>query len=477
MASRHPPALNAAGRRLGMAHLPFSVFRRSGRKFFYVQYKNKKGGYLPAVSTKKTIEEEAIEVAFKWMRDGRPVRGGNISISIREALKTVESAADAEFICRELKRQGLLKVYVVANSQQAVDFGIFLRDFWEYDTSPYVRERLRKNHGIHRNYTVGQKLSVEKYWIPFFAERFLGDITRQDIENFIDDLAGRRIAHEEVLANGQTVSSERGLSAGRKNRILKAGTIPLRWAFAKEIIEKDVTASMTLFSEKSAERQILSPEVAAAIFRLDWADERVKLANMLASVTGLRAGEIQGLQVQDLGKDCLYIRHSWNRRDKLKTTKNNSDRKVELPFPGLLADLIGLAGRNPHGASMDSYVFWAEKTATKPIENRLLLAGLREALVKTGMSERSAGVYVFHGWRHFFASYMRNRLTDKLLQSETGHKSLSQLIRYSEHELAEDREKIRKAKKDAFGPLMTEQPLLPFAGESASMQQAQAGTI
>ena len=75
-------------------------------------------------------------------------------------------------------------------------------------------------------------------------------------------------------------------------------------------------------------------------------------------------------------------------------------------------------------------------------------------LVKTGMSEKSASVYVFHGWRHFFTSYMRGKLADKLLQSETGHKSISQLVRYSEHELAGDREKIQQVKKDVFGELM-----------------------
>ena len=451
-----------------MAHLPFSVFPRKGRKFFYVQFKNKQGGYLPAVSTKKTTEAEALEVAFKWWREGRPTKNANITISLREALRTVESPSDAEFICRELKRQGLLKVYVVAHTQQAADFGNFLRGFWEYDTSPYVRERLRKNHGIHRNYTVGQKLSVEKYWVPFFNGRFLGDITRQDIESFIDDLAARKIVTKQTLPDGQILTNERGLSAGRKNRILKAGTIPLRWAYAKEIIEKDVTASMTFFSEKSAERQILSPEIAVALFKVEWLDDRVRLANMLAAVTGLRAGEIQGLQVQDLGKDCLYIRHSWNRRDTLKTTKNNTCRIAELPFPEFIADLLRLASKNPHGVAMDSYVFWAEKTPAKPIENRLLLSGLRDALIKTGMSEKSASVYVFHGWRHFFASYMRGKLADKLLQSETGHKSLAQLVRYSEHELAGDREKIQKVKKDVFGELMTsQQPLLPFAGTNS----------
>ena len=59
-----------------MARLPFSISRRKGRKFFYVQFKNKKGGYLPAVSTRKTTEAEAIEVAFKWWRDGIPQKSG-----------------------------------------------------------------------------------------------------------------------------------------------------------------------------------------------------------------------------------------------------------------------------------------------------------------------------------------------------------------------------------------------------------------
>ena len=40
---------------------------------------------------------------------------------------------------------------------------------------------------------------------------------------------------------------------------------------------------------------------------------------------------------------------------------------VEVPFPGLMQELIELAKRNPHEHSMDSYIFWAEKKADKPI--------------------------------------------------------------------------------------------------------------
>jgi integrase len=421
-----------------MVHLPFSVSRRKGRRFYYVQFKGEKGEYLPAISTKQTTEAAAIETAFKWLREGIPSRKNDINVDLlmREALREIKTTSEADFVCRELKRLGLLKTYVIPMSKQDVDFVDFLYGFWDYDTSPYVKERLRKNHGIHRNYTTGQRCIAERYWEPFFRGRFLGDITRQDIENFMDDLAGR------------------AFSANWKNRILKTGTIALRWAFAKEIIEKDIASGITWFAGKAAERHILSPEIARAIFCVEWLDERSRIANLLAAVTGLRAGEIQGLRVQDLGKDCLYVRHSWNDRDRLKTTKNNEARMVEVPFPALLHELVKLAERNPHGTSMDSFVFWSRRSPSRPIANTRFVKGLRNALVKAGMDKDSVKIYVFHGWRHFFTAYMRDRLNEKLLQSQTGHKSLAMLGHYSDHLLEGDRERIRQAQMDVFGGLV-----------------------
>ena len=175
---------------------------------------------------------------------------------------------------------------------------------------------------------------------------------------------------------------------------------------------------------------------------------------MLAMVTGMRAGEIQGLRVQDLGKDCLYIRHSWSRWDGLKTPKTNESRTVEVPFQGLIQDLLVLAATNPHGQSMDGYVFWAVKMADKSMEASLFANGLREALINTGMSKESAKVYTFHGWRHYFTSYMRERITEKLLQQQTGHKTLVMLTHYSGHKIAGDRERIQQAQIETFGGLL-----------------------
>jgi hypothetical protein len=108
----------------------------------------------------------------------------------------------------------------------------------------------------------------------FLQRAFLGDIGATDIDAFINYIG------------------EKDLSASRKNGIIKAGTKPLRWAFSKGKIEADPTRGHILFSGEGIERNILSPVAATAAFRVDWPDERAKLANMLAAVTGMRQGEI-----------------------------------------------------------------------------------------------------------------------------------------------------------------------------------------
>jgi integrase len=425
-----------------MEHLPFCVFRRTGREFYYVKFKNESGVYAPAVSTRQKTKAAAIATAYEWLKSGKPTaEGGRIALAITDALRQIQTVVEADFICRELKRKGLLKEFTVTGSSRDVDFPSFLKNFWDFDSSPYVKEKLRKNHGIHKNYTIGQELIIEKYWVPFFRGRLLGSITRQDIDEFIDDI------------------SERKLSAARKNSVLKAGTIPLRWAFFKEMLGNDVAKNIMWFSGDSKKRPILTPEVVEDIFRTEWKNERARLANLLSAVTGLRSGEIQGLQVQDLRTDCINVRHSWNNRDGLKTTKNNETRVVEVPFPGLICDLLILAGKNPHGMTTDSFVFWSREVSSRPMQGVRFVNGLRNALVKTGMSREAAKVYVFHSWRHFYTSYMRNRLDVKLVQSQTGHKTLDMVNHYSEHELAEDREKIRQAGLEVFGALVPQSRL------------------
>lgn len=151
---------------------------------------------------------------------------------------------------------GWLKSYVLAESPAAQDLIMFLSDFWNWETSPYIKEKKRKNHSIHRCHCTAQYQAIFRYWQPFFKSRFIGDIKTADIDAFILHLA------------------DKNLSASRKNHITQAGTKPLRWAFSKGLIETDPTRGHILFSGKDKERHVLSPTAATAAFHAEWKDER-----------------------------------------------------------------------------------------------------------------------------------------------------------------------------------------------------------
>jgi integrase len=431
---------------------PFSVFKRADRPCYSVSFKDDNGKYITPISTKKKNESEAIETAFQWLKDGVPRKKGKKPVKIQQftlmemAKKADLTRDDAEFIANELKRRGILKNFVLADSKQDIELSEYLMNFWDFDNSGYIRERLRKNHGIHKRYCREQQGVIRKYWLPYFKNKLLGEVDRANLEEFMD-----------------WFSEKTNFSQQWKNNILRAGTIGIRWAFGKGIIDKDITSNLVWFSGNRAERQILTPELVKAVFQVDWKDNRSRLANLLAMVTGLRAGEIQGLRVQDLGQDCLYIRHSWNCIDGLKPPKNNESRRVEVPFPGVIRALLDMAKSNPHGQSMDSYVFWAEKCPDKPMEAVLFLKGLRQALKGIGIGEGSVKDSTFHAWRHYFTAYMQGKVDEKILQRQTGHKSIVMLRHYADHGLPGDSRKVRQAQLETFGELVPDiaPPVMP----------------
>nr|AGS53298.1 hypothetical protein [uncultured bacterium contig00013] len=441
---------------------PFSVFKRADRSCYSVSFKDANGKYLRPVSTGKKTEKEAIQAAFQMLRDGIPQNKPSAKetavvsvqdLAFKDMVRKIKTGEEAENILAELRRRGWAKSYVRKNSPGDVDFILFLKEFWSWDVSPYIKEKQRKSHGIHKAHCIRQEQAVTRYWEPFFKGRFLGEITADDISGFIDYMG------------------EKDLSASRRNVVIKAGTKALRWAFSKNKIEIDPTRGHMLFSGDEASREILTPVVAAAAFRAVWKDDRAKIANMLASVTGMRSGEIMALRFQDIGPDCLYVRSSYNSNDKLKTTKNNKSRIVEIPFPDLITGLVELAKQNPWGVGPDSFVFWSTGKKDGPMQGRTFVQDLRLALMQIGITKEDAEKYDFHGWRHFFTSYMVGKLEKKLLKGETGHLTDIMIDRYSDHETVGDRELIQAKKRETFAGLLPERSkLLVFKKESQTVE-------
>ena len=422
---------------------PFSLFKRVDRNCYSVAFKGEDGKYLPPVSTGKKDEKEAMQAAFQMLRDGIPKSKNKKQktvtvqdLTLKDTVRKIKTPEEAQVILDELRRLGWIKSYVMKGTPGAEDFIAFLTRFWDWEESPYIREKLRKEHGIHRRYCKGQKSNVAMYWTPFFKGRLLGEITAKDVDDFIDHIG------------------QMPFSASWKNLLIYTGSIPLSWAFSKGMIDGNPANGHMKFSATLAKRHILTLAKAAAVFNAPWPNEREMLGNLLASVTGMRLGEIQALRMRDIERDRIQVCASWNPVDKRKPTKNNEPRTVEVNFPELMAALLKLARSNPWGATPDSLVFWADHSPDVPVSGKRLLYAKRDALVYTGMTEEEAEKYVFHGWRHFYTSYMVKGLDKKLLKSQTGHRTDDMLEHYADHELDGDRETIRAVQRRTFAGLL-----------------------
>ncbi|GBR76119.1 integrase [Candidatus Termititenax persephonae] len=426
------------------ARSPFCIFKRKDKPCFYVRFKNEKTGeYLLPKSTGQTDKTTAIKTAWEWYNKGIPQNNGRIKVVNVELINTIKTTlldkTEIQSIVKVLKQQGYIKSAILTGDRSDKNLVDYLLEFWDYDRSPYVKEKLRRNHSIHRAYCLGQYNRVVQYLNPVFANHLLGEITRQDIDTFVAQL--------------DNVSDK---SARTKNAIIQTFVTPLKYAYQKGLIDNDVTQGITYFSGKPAERRILTPEQVTALFAIEWTDNVAKLANLLACLTGMRVGEILGLRWQDLGENCLYVRHSWNNIDGLKPPKNGETRTVQMTFAKIMYALRSLAQSNPHGQGLSGFVFYSDTIPNQPFDQKILIKKLRTALQTIGMSEVDSKKYTFHSWRHFYTSYMRDKITDKLLQSQTGHKSNRMLKHYSNHTIDGDTERIQQAQATTFSGLLPE---------------------
>jgi hypothetical protein len=201
---------------------PFSIFKRASRLCYLVAFKDESGKFLPPVSTKKTTEAEAFRVAFQWLQDGIPQKRETVKLkqlSLKNSVRGITTEKEAETVLKELRRSGFLKGYILTGTDKARDLVEFLLGFWDWQTSPYVQEKLRKKHSLHETHCRQMSRAIRQYWQPYFEGRLLGEITRQDVNGFIDSMGKRE------------------LSAARKNMSIRAGTTALKWAY-KRIDEK-----------------------------------------------------------------------------------------------------------------------------------------------------------------------------------------------------------------------------------------------
>lgn len=249
------------------------------------------------------------------------------------------------------------------------------------------------------------------YWIPRLSGKCVGEITRNDVEAFFSSDEAQKLAPKTV------------------NSIIETITIPMKWAYYHDLTQNNCFDGIIKCSNQSKERKIIDMETANRLMELEWDNDEAKIANELAMHTGMRAGEIQALTIDDLGDDEIYVRKSWSKYDGLKCCKNGEERSVPIPISHqLYLKLKMLADFNPFD---NGFIFYST-VPEKPMDSKQFNKYLKRALKDIGY-ENSREI-CFHSWRHFFCSRMLDYVKDKrYVMALSGHKTEAMLNHYAAH--------------------------------------------
>jgi integrase len=310
----------------------------------------------------------------------------------------------------------------------------FLLTFWNPEKSEYLRGKAAEGHPVSTAYARNSRSLVERYVLPYFEKRGvmrLSDLTRPLILSWRNDLFENRSAEK-----GGRLITPRTINTARQSL-----TVPIRWAVTMGLLPYDPSATIKPVHGKPAERQIFQLDEYEKLFSVEWVDLRYKTACLLASVTGMRMGEVRGLLVKNLHLDDGYldVLTSWQDTEGLKPPKWDSERLgVELPA-NVVEAIREVLAVHRWGAEPDHFVFFGTESAAVPMGKQALERALRNAMKAAKLPSGR----LFHSLRHSLVSHAASTLSPAALMGFIGHRQEETTEGY-QHVTDRDREAMRE---------------------------------
>ncbi len=307
--------------------------------------------------------------------------------------------------------------------QDSSNFLQHVAGFWAAD-SDYLAGREARKKPLSAVYVTNCRSAIAKYLRPYLEETGqlglgLARVTAPLLEGWVLWL------------------QRQGLGPARINGILKAVRTPLGRAYRLGRLRDNPARLVERLPDPAPRREILELEEARRFFALPWADPRYYAANLIAAMTGLRLGEIRGLQAEDVRGDYLHVCHNWQDAEpagrkmkgpKHSTLVNIKVRDVPMP-PKLGAVFRELIECSPF---RDGFVLWGDRAGAPPsttIIERHYYAGLRA--IGIGEEERKRRALTFHAWRHWYNTNIRPYVPEYQLRLLTGHSDTAMSDRYT----------------------------------------------
>ena len=359
-------------------------------------------------------------------------------MNLMNRLKTMDfDCFDVQQIVNILINRKYLVSGILRETPESRDAIGFFMEFWDYDRSPYAKENAVLGSQLSHAYFANQLGRIKNYWTDLFKGKYLGEITPENVTEIF-----------------QSPKLE-GLAPKTVKGILDAVTIPLRWAYQKHLTQITGFDRIPHVKIKSKERQIVPMKSVPDVFQAKWENEMYRLANLLSMYTGMRAGEVQALRVEDVHPTFVHVCHSWDKYIGLKSTKNGEERDCPISkelYEALMNQVSFNLWKDAEGDK--GFIFFGE-CAEKPVSQRGFNKYLHRALKEIGYENPES--ISFHCWRHEFCTETKRVVSDdRVIREVSGHKSQQMFEHYSKHiQHAESMETMGNAAQQIVGDIVT----------------------
>lgn len=299
--------------------------------------------------------------------------------------------AEARRICQKLYNEG----YFQRNSTKL--FKNFAAGFFD-DSSTYIKWKETSGVNLAKSTVASYKRILINQVLPYFGEMQISKISVDIVKQWI-------------------IWLNENWSAKTSNNAQSVFNIIMKSAKEKRMIKEVPSADISFRKIKKKDRQLLTIKELNAIYHSPlWNWECARRAFLVCAITGMRIGEVTGLQTVDVESDRLNVRHSLHPRFGLGETKTRVCRFVPIPPTLHLKEQCGTK--------------WAfeKPTRTEPCDEGYVYKRFCAVVDSLGINRKDRGITV-HSLRNLFISYMRGssfgETIDLKIKAVVGHQDSS----------------------------------------------------
>ena len=336
----------------------------------------------------------------------------------------ISSKAEAFQIAQQALDKGLVFNYTQSKETSSTPRLVkFVESFWDYDNSPYVKRKIVEGSRITKAYCKKMLQIFLRYCKPCLSDSL-------DLDCF-------KVSMMEKIKNSMY---DKELSSSSINWAIESIRTPLVEAYRQEIINENIGGRLKVVKRTDREKGILTEEESRKLItHLKQTTEPHSydrwryLITAIMYYSGMRNNEVTTLksdciEVKTTDLSLIHVRHSYNRFDGVKSTKNGKERTTTIPTE-LAMEILDYSQRfNP-----DGFIFFSLVDSSKPFNDKHIRTNFNEALEAIGISgeERERRNLTAYSMRHFFNTSMVNSgLNEVEIRTVTGHSDISMTMHY-----------------------------------------------